>query len=232
MVKNMNEDKFILFGAGNFGRTALMEYGAERIICFCDNDEKKWGKHFCGKPVISFDELVKRGEKTGVVITIQNKKAVQEIGEQLSEYGFDYECYDADSYRGIMTDYTERAKSYKRQMDVLVKWFKLEQYEKGLVDYLCECNMHSALVRGTDALSICLKEMLCEDERIILKSISDIETEGETCDVIIVTNPVSGDELSIVSEHYNCKKVYSLKELVDAAYFRYLLAPIEMEGLK
>lgn len=80
----------IIFGAGVYGRTAIEYYGEETVVCFADNDKRKWGSEFCGKPVISLKEAA---EKHGVHFIIASQYAAS-MENELQSYGItDYEIF-------------------------------------------------------------------------------------------------------------------------------------------
>lgn len=68
--------KIILFGAGMYGQKALRYFGADRIICFVDNNEKIWGTRLHNIPVIPFRELKQRRGDCRVVISMASRNAV------------------------------------------------------------------------------------------------------------------------------------------------------------
>lgn len=83
--------KFIIFGAGNFGKRAIAYYGEENVFCYVDNDSKKEGMTFCNKKVIGFDEYKSIAQD---YITIIANAHAEEIKSQLLEYGIrNFYCY-------------------------------------------------------------------------------------------------------------------------------------------
>lgn len=83
--------KYIIFGAGNFGKRAIKYYGAENVECYVDNDEKKEGTVFCGKKVIGFKDY--REIASDFVTIIANAHAA-EIKKQLIDNGIEsFFCY-------------------------------------------------------------------------------------------------------------------------------------------
>ena len=89
------EKQVIIFGAGNFGRSAFEYYGAEMVCCFVDNSKEKIGKEYLGKTIISFDQLL--NEYVGkddyrLIIACAHS---QEICVQLKNAGIDdYSFYN------------------------------------------------------------------------------------------------------------------------------------------
>jgi len=45
----------ILFGAGKYGAKLLELIGEDKVACYCDNNSEL--NRFCGKAVISYNEL-------------------------------------------------------------------------------------------------------------------------------------------------------------------------------
>ena len=83
--------KYIIFGAGNFGRRALKYYGSGSVVCFVDNNAERIGTDYCGKKVIGYEDLI--GIKDKYTIIIATAKS-SEIREQLDQDGIrNYICY-------------------------------------------------------------------------------------------------------------------------------------------
>lgn len=57
----------VVYGCGEMGAKIYEELG-ERIVCFCDRNKAKQTKGFCGKRVISLDELEEKKDEYRVVI--------------------------------------------------------------------------------------------------------------------------------------------------------------------
>lgn len=83
--------KYMLFGAGYFGNEALLEYGAENIECFLDNDNAKKNQSIHGVPIRIFSKDIEDIFKYRVIICT---RFFDEIIDQLEESGLtDYEIY-------------------------------------------------------------------------------------------------------------------------------------------
>lgn len=80
----MDRKKIVLFGAGRDGRAALISFGRENVLCFCDNNPDLWGKEITGKKVISPVEL-RAYEKDCVIILAAEDKICDEMKRQLQE---------------------------------------------------------------------------------------------------------------------------------------------------
>lgn len=86
------EGRVIIFGAGQYGSEALKEIGSEKIICFCDNNPRKWGQTMEGKTIYSLQESLEiAGEKVLFVISPRDLEISISIANQLKELGCDYQ---------------------------------------------------------------------------------------------------------------------------------------------
>ncbi len=93
-------DKVILFGAGQTGREALKALGSEKVLCFCDNDEKKIATEIDGKEVISYEEMKKMYQKGyKIVVTLFNNSEV--VARLEADNIMDYEEYISSEDRYI-----------------------------------------------------------------------------------------------------------------------------------
>lgn len=88
--------KYAIFGAGQYGRCALEEYGAERIECFIDNNEKKWHTRLESVPVIGLEEYIQKKKNCRIIIATKYARGVV---EQLQNNEInDYQIYVHDRY--------------------------------------------------------------------------------------------------------------------------------------
>lgn len=60
--------KIILFGAGQFGREALLYFGRDNVLFFCDNDSGLWGQEILCKKVIAPFELLEYIEDAVIIL--------------------------------------------------------------------------------------------------------------------------------------------------------------------
>ena len=136
--------KFILFGAGAIGLGALTHLGEDCVECFADN--KKHGTTFCGKKVISFDEMVELAEDFRIVISTNNYAKLFE--EQLKEAGVERyvfwpERFNVDKLQEVLPTYSgpysEQYMSYRDSLS----YHKIGRYKKiviygsnAYIDYL------------------------------------------------------------------------------------------------
>lgn len=76
--------KYILFGAGNYGKRALKYYSEKNVEYFVDNDKTKIGKTIGGKKIIGFDEYKNIAEKYKTIIA---SSYTRDIEKQLLKNG-------------------------------------------------------------------------------------------------------------------------------------------------
>lgn len=77
----MNHKKCIIFGAGGRGNTAyrLLKDEYDDIIGFADNDAKKWGGCFCGKPIYSPDKLRLFNDTEIIIATLYYRMICEQL---------------------------------------------------------------------------------------------------------------------------------------------------------
>lgn len=99
----MGDDKrYIIFGAGLYGRKAFEEYGAEWVAGFMDNDPQKQGTLLYGKPVMCVEDILSQKENYHIVIA---SLYVTSMEKQLKEMGIeDYTVYAKPFHRFLDTD--------------------------------------------------------------------------------------------------------------------------------
>lgn len=84
---------YVLFGAGDIGKKALVRYGHDNVRYFIDNDIAKIGSFMDGIEVLSLDDYVNRGEIGELVITVAWETA-HFIIKQLKQKGiFNYRVF-------------------------------------------------------------------------------------------------------------------------------------------
>lgn len=79
--------KYIIYGAGDDGNTAIKAIGADRVEAFCDNGRA--GNTVQGKPVLSFEQLKKQYCSGSYIIIVATSKFQTEIVLQLKLNGID-----------------------------------------------------------------------------------------------------------------------------------------------
>lgn len=94
--------KYIIFGAGMYGRKAFAEYGADRVAGFVDNSPEKQGTILYGKPVMCVEDVLSHKEEYHIVIA---SLYVASMEKQLKKLGMDdYTIYAERFHRFIDTD--------------------------------------------------------------------------------------------------------------------------------
>ena len=91
-VPNLDGKELYIWGTGNTallyqeGIKRLEKEGFFEISGYCDNNPDKWGGIFCGKPVISPDELGKIKNVCALICSPQ-PKVYREVRTQLKNLG-------------------------------------------------------------------------------------------------------------------------------------------------
>ena len=101
MIKSRRK-KYILFGAGVWGKHALKVFGKDRVVCFCDNF--KHGEMIDDVPVVlieSISEYIQ--DSIDIVIATKNIKSIIEIADQLKENNYPYRLLD-DTVKDIVEE--------------------------------------------------------------------------------------------------------------------------------
>lgn len=90
--------KVVIFGAGNYGEKAFLDYGAENVAFFLDNNDERYGSLFCGKEIKSLAEVIGNNEAYRIIVA---SSYYASICKQLEAAGItDYEVYQADVLHG------------------------------------------------------------------------------------------------------------------------------------
>ena len=86
--RGINMKMYMIFGAGAFGKRAFETIGANNVVCFIDNDEKKQGSEFCGKTVMSLaDALKTHGNCTVIIASLYGASMENQLREAgVSDY--------------------------------------------------------------------------------------------------------------------------------------------------
>ncbi len=85
-----DKTKFILYGAGDYGRQALKLFGSEnsRVKCFIDNNKQKQGQVIDDIKVMSSQILENKHPSERIVISIHPMNGGAEVMKELSDKGF------------------------------------------------------------------------------------------------------------------------------------------------
>ena len=78
------QKKYILFGAGHYGRIAIDIVGRENIMFFIDNSEKKDGTEILGIPVWKYEKKVEEIRNSTVIICMSEDKC-KSVKKQLEK---------------------------------------------------------------------------------------------------------------------------------------------------
>lgn len=79
---------YVIYGAGYRGKRFFDYIEPEGVCAFIDIDKTKQGKEYCGKPVISLDEYIKKYEACFVIITPTFSDNIEEILEENNIYQY------------------------------------------------------------------------------------------------------------------------------------------------
>lgn len=98
----MCNKKYILFGAGRAGKSALNFLGKEKVAYFCDN--RKAGQVIEEREIISFEQLRKIHQDYVVVITATVGKHIVEVVLQLERNGIPFVLLEDEAHKIIKKD--------------------------------------------------------------------------------------------------------------------------------
>lgn len=81
--------KFIIWGAGKYGKDIFQIIGEKNVYCFGDNSPDKQGRDLCGKQIIDYEELKKISRDYNCLVAASYEASV-EIAEQLQRDGIEF----------------------------------------------------------------------------------------------------------------------------------------------
>ena len=111
--------KYVLYGAGDYGRRMLTFIGKENVCFFIDNDEKKWNTSVEGINIISINNAKNLLKNKTVVISVSSEKEPVII-DSLEQNGImNYICY-----KEIMEKFMKKK--------ILSRTNFIEQYNKAI----------------------------------------------------------------------------------------------------
>ena len=94
--------KYIIWGAGSYGRMAIAAVGKENTIAFLDSDENKIGKSYCGKKIISFEQYRSEYRNYILLIAIRESDACIEILQKYGIYTYlKYKDIPSELFRNV-----------------------------------------------------------------------------------------------------------------------------------
>lgn len=126
--------KYVLFGAGEYGKSCLELLGENKVKCFVDNDPKKQGTYVENIRVLSCEEMIKEIVDEQVVITVA-KPYYEQIKQQLEKLGI----RRIKSYKEIQIEITKKKlllrEDYVIRYDKTIRWIKIHSVqEKGIIN--------------------------------------------------------------------------------------------------
>lgn len=79
----MKRVKYVIFGAGYRGKKIFEYLGAENIVAFIDSNNKKVGKTFCGKKIVSLKDYRREYEDCFIIISpFHCKMIINQLAEE------------------------------------------------------------------------------------------------------------------------------------------------------
>ncbi len=101
----MSSECCMIWGAGYCGGIALDAYGADRVICFGDSDERNIGVTRWGKSIISYEEMILRSKSDNIRIIAASEDYAQEMEKKLIDEGIDnYDLFVSECAKDIIAD--------------------------------------------------------------------------------------------------------------------------------
>jgi hypothetical protein len=110
----LDSERIIIFGAGNLGKIAFEYYGERAVDFFCDNNDEKIGQIYCGKKIISFEELKKNNLEYKIVIAVTNFYPIEKqfyqngIKNYMIFFRENFKCLDTPNLKMLLNNYIER----------------------------------------------------------------------------------------------------------------------------
>ena len=144
-MKNLQK-KYVLFGAGQYGRRGIRYLSWENIAFFIDNDPKKIGEVIEDIPIYSLEDVKESLDRFTVVISVSEERQ-SEIIRQLSENEINYVILE-DEYIKIIK---ERLLESKENLDVYkraIQWIKNNTLNNRAMCYVSGKNREYQEVSG------------------------------------------------------------------------------------
>ncbi len=134
----MNDQKMILFGAGDIGEKTAELIGKEKIAFFLDNDLAKRGKTIQGIPVFAVSDVEKELQRYFIVITV-SVRFQKQIMEQLDSKGISnyitVNDFHAETIRQKMTQRPDYLGIYRKA----INWILANSIQdKGIICHSCK----------------------------------------------------------------------------------------------
>lgn len=188
---------YVIYGAGYRGKRLLNYIGVKKVCAFIDADTEKQGKPYCGVPVISLDEYLKKYESCFIIITPAYINGVEEIlnrrniyqysnlSDMPSEFAGYGDCKFTDCYGALRNSFYEKLCVYgSNALSFLV------------YDLLC----------GNKEISICLDEE-CDEKKVkwLKKFYPEMEIKEE--------KHIRGEEIILISSAGEYKNRFSNRNI-------------------
>ncbi len=134
---------YVIYGAGYRGKRFLDYVGAESVRAFIDMDIEKQGKKYCGKPIVSLNEYIKKYESCFIIITPVFSNNIEKSLEKSNIYQYDNLCNMPSEFAGYGDC------KFKDCFENLKK----------------DCN-RKLCIYGANALSFLIHDFLCQEKDI------------------------------------------------------------------
>ena len=200
----MKKVKYAIYGAGHRGKKVLEYLGAENVVVFIDSSDKKIGRDFCGKRIISLNEYKKKYMHCYIIISPFHCKMI--INKLIEENIFQFTPVVNMPSEFNTNSYCKFEECYKH----------FKQQGKEYVIY------------GLNAFSLMLYEYLCTDSKV---SITPANGDDEIVDwlqreypnfVLKELNKMNGtEEVLIAVRKINLKDAYLVKRYVSVDMLGY-----------
>lgn len=175
--------KFILFGAGDIGVTALKVLGSDSVECFADN--YKAGSMILGKRVIRFEEMVTMAEEYSIIIT--SNDYAEELEKQLVSAGVtEYIVFNRRNTKELVKDLPKYNYLYNTQYmsytDILLN-YDIHKYNKiaiyGINEHIDYLLLEIAILRDIKNVVAIIDDEVEETNKkgIPIIKLADLEDE-------------------------------------------------------
>lgn len=135
MRKTNSENKYVLFGAGEYGKIAIQYLSEEKIAFFLDNDKKKVGTKIEGIPIYTLGEKRKNLTDYTIVITVSREKE-NDIAKQLDTEGIKSYISLRDEYSRIIKQRVESSRQNLGIYQNAIQWIKNNTLKEEAICYV------------------------------------------------------------------------------------------------
>ena len=190
--------KIILFGIGDIGKKAIEFWGNDNVAYFVDNNKDKIGKTYCGKPVISVNELSEIWKDYNLIITAS---CYGEIVEQLKEIGIsNFSKFMLPNIRSVEA-YFEKIDWNKYSSVVL---YGVDEYTNTLIKKMPD------KIRNKIKF-ILVKEIKADDLRVEGYNVYKLDEVQQDYSAVLITSP----QYHIADENYLYKVLDEKIEILN-----------------